>query len=246
MKDHSANTRTAPEENHGIPSGLAHFTLIAKGAQLAKAETADRLKTGSPDLRLLGICLCALYQAATCHRGCNKGPHLLEGLSARAYNHACAAFTLLTSGYYDEALNLVRGIGEIYHLVALSTVDQDAISHWIDSDKPTRMRDFSPSKVRAKLRRLAPELELTPSTWYSELSERYTHVTPAISPNKHNPERAIAGGIFQESGLEVSLQELIHITCGLSLMICRYFDYADLFEQISGLLLGETEEAPSD
>ncbi len=165
----------------------------------------------------------------------------MEGLCARAYNQACAAYILLTVGFYDESLSLVRGIGEIYHLVALSTVDQGAISRWLRSDKSARIREFSPGKVRTQLRKLAPELELTEPAWYSDLSERYTHVSPTISPNKHNPEKAIAGGVFQVGGLELALQELTEISCGLALMVCRYFDFSDLFSQITHQL---REESP--
>jgi len=142
------------EENHGLPSGLSHFSLLSKGVQLAHIETDKRLNSYLAEQRLLGTCLCALYQAATCHRECHKGSHLLEALCARAYNQACAAFHLLTIGLYDESLNLVRGIGEIYELVALSTVDQDAVQRWIASDRATRIREFSPGKVRENCRRM--------------------------------------------------------------------------------------------
>jgi hypothetical protein len=112
------------EENLGVPIGLNHLALLTASAELARRETNKQVETNESDLRLLGACLCTLYQAATCHRGCNKGPHLLESLCARAYNQVCAAYHLLTAGYYDESLSLVRGIGEIYRFVALSTVDR--------------------------------------------------------------------------------------------------------------------------
>jgi hypothetical protein len=137
------------EENHRVPGGLDHLSLLSAGAELARRKTRKQVKPHEADLRLLGTCLCTLYQAATCHRECAKGPHLLEALCARAYNQACAAYHLLTAGFYDESLSLVRGIGEIYHFVALSTVDRSAVSDWIAADRTTRIREFSPGKVRS-------------------------------------------------------------------------------------------------
>jgi hypothetical protein len=169
----------------------------------------------------------------------------LEALCARAYNQACAAHHLLIAGFYDESLSLVRGIGEIYHFVALSTVDRGAVSAWIAADRTTRIREFSPGKVRSRLRKIAPELELKEQAWYPDLSERYTHVNPGISPGKHNPERAVAGGVFQQAGFELTLSELTEICCGLALMISRYFRFSDLFAELKGLLR-EASEHVSD
>jgi hypothetical protein len=61
-------------------------------------------------------------------------------------------------------------------------------------------------------------------------------VSPGISPGKHNPELAVAGGVFQQAGFELALSELTEICCGLALMISRYFQFSDLFAEIKGLL----------
>ena len=64
-------------------------------------------------LAVLGTALAGLYTSATCHRGCRGGDHVIEALGARIYNLATGAYTLISVGLYDEALSLVRSIGEI-------------------------------------------------------------------------------------------------------------------------------------
>ena len=186
------------EENHDVPSGLDHLSLVAAGAQLAHSKTDKRLKsensrsavTRNVPLRFVPS---GHVSSRMPKRPTHTGGAVCASLqsSMRRVQFADDRFSMISS------LRLVRGIGEIYHLVALSAADQSAVPEWIRSDKATRIREFSPGKVRAKLRKLAPELEFTQPAWYSDISERYTHVNPAILPNKHNPEKAVAGGLFQ-------------------------------------------------
>jgi hypothetical protein len=61
-------------------------------------------------------------------------------------------------------------------------------------------------------------------------------VYPGISPGKHNPERAVAGGVFQQAGFNLTLSELTQICCGLAMMISRYFRFSDLFNEMKSLL----------
>jgi hypothetical protein len=51
-------------------------------------------------------------------------------------------------------------IGEVSNLIALSVVDKKALKEWLSSDKKTRLRKFSPSKVRKALERQEPALLL--------------------------------------------------------------------------------------
>ena len=129
-----------------IPSGLEHIKMVVELGDEARRSSASKLGSYKDELNVLGISLSILYQVGTCHRKCFGGPHVLESLTARTYNLACGAYTLICRGLYDEALNLVRSIGEISNLIALFYADQKNIKLWLSYDKKTRRRKFSPSK----------------------------------------------------------------------------------------------------
>jgi len=178
-----------------------------------------------------------LFQAATCHRGCSGGPHILEALAGRSYNLGAAAYTVITRGFYDEGLLLIRSIGEVANLIALSASDKQAIKEWLSSDGKTRRNKFSPSKVRKILSRPNIDHPHFDDEWYSRLSEDYTHVTPAMKPNAHdNAGQGYVGGTYQRSGLENALGELGTVLGVTSLMICAFFKFDDLFAEISTLI----------
>ncbi|MBP0017737.1 MAG: hypothetical protein J7647_09280 [Cyanobacteria bacterium SBLK] len=130
-------------EKAEVPTGLEHLEWISSRAAFAASQSAY-LSIEQRDLQIIGTSLSAFYQAATCHRKCYGGGHLLERLTARMYNLSCAAYTLVTLGFYDESLTMIRSIGEICNLLTLSIHDKDAIKKWISSDKKTRLKEFSP------------------------------------------------------------------------------------------------------
>lgn len=113
-----------------IPSGIAHIEMIASISEHNSKVTASNLNSSKTELSVLGVSLSILYQAATCHRECFGGPHVFESLSGRAYNLACSAYILSCRGFYDEALNLVRSMGEISNLISMSAVDKSALDRW--------------------------------------------------------------------------------------------------------------------
>jgi hypothetical protein len=229
-------------KNRDIPNGVAHLELLDLGAALAlrEGQTAIREKEKT-NLQFIGVCLCVLYQAATCHRKCHGGAHVLESLCGRAYNLAASAIHLSKLGYYDEALNLIRGIGEISNLVALSSVEEGAIQEWLTADDKTRRNKFSPARVRERVRKNSVVPMIADGDWYSDLCEKYTHVTPKTKPNFHNQERPMCGGHFQLNGLDEALGQLATILGFLSMFVCKYFKFDDLFGEIKALLRGEDD-----
>jgi hypothetical protein len=185
--------------NHGIPNGTDHLRLLDLGALHALKSGEQALKEKEEgNFEFIGVCMTVLYQAATCHRQCHGGGHLLESLCGRAYNLSAAAIHLAKIGYYDEALNLVRGIGEIANLVALSATEPSAIKEWLAADDKTRRNKFSPARVRERLSKALVAPMIADQDWYSHLCEKYTHVTPDTKPNFHNDERPRCGGFFQK------------------------------------------------
>ena len=173
---------------------------------------------------------------------CRGGPHFLQSLYGRAYNLGTAAYVLCTLGLYDEALNLIRGIGEIGNIIALSVVDKGAMTDWLTSDSKVRRTRFSPAKVGKLLEAKGGALMCADSDWYSELCENFTHVNPATRPNLHGKAgRAHVGGIFQEQGLTRAIDELAGVLGVMGLQICKYSSFDDLFD----LLKAQAKEVHS-
>jgi hypothetical protein len=219
-----------------IPSGLGHLEMIACRAAAIHVESMKHLGSSSADCRLIGTALSALYQAATCHRECHRGSHILESLCGRIYNLAVGAYLLAGRGLYDEALNLIRSIGEASNVIALSVVDKEALKEWLASEKKTRLRKFTPKQVREALKRQAPILMLADDDWYSRFCETYTHVTPQTRPNVHNPgDQAHVGGFYQADGLKKTLEELATILGQVSMIVCKYFEFSDLFKELCAI-----------
>ena len=219
-----------------IPAGLDHLQMIALNCAKTQTESQQENKGIRGDLTIIGTALSVLYQAATCHRQCHGGAHIFEFLCGRVYNLGTAAYVLLTCGFYDEAMNLTRSIGEVANLIGLSVVDKDALQEWLKSDKKTRLAKFSPGKIRAALKKPAPSLLIADDGWYARFCEEYTHVTPETKPGVHNDSgQRHVGGVFQSEGLNVGLAELAQTLGSVALLICKYFDFDDLFAEIRRL-----------
>ena len=220
-----------------VPSGVRHLKLVATLEAATHAESSKHLSALEADCRLIGTALSVLYQAATCHRKCHGGPHIFESLCGRLYNLGASAYILAQRGFYDEALNLIRSIGEISNLIALSVVDKEALKEWLSSDKKTRLRKFSPGEIRKTLKRHEPSLVLATDDWYARFCESYTHVTPQTKPNMHNARsEAYVGGVYQAAGIKSALDELATFLASVAMIVSRYFKFDDLFEEISALL----------
>jgi hypothetical protein len=221
-----------------IPTGLDHIDMLEMLAAKTHRESTDVLKEQPTELKMIGTALSALYQAATCHRKCYGGPHILEALSGRTYNLGVSAYILIVRGFYDEALNLVRSIGEISNLITLSVVDKDGIKEWLESDKEARLKNFMPGHIRKRIKRQGHNsLMLADDDWYSRFCETYTHVTPETKPNMHNDAGLpYVGGVYQADGLRNSLGELATALGVVALMVSKYVGLEDLLEELSVII----------
>jgi hypothetical protein len=218
-------------EEPKLPTGKEHLGFVQYAGLAAQQEFASFLQNEPLDAELLGKALNALYQIATCHRGCRGGGHMLERLCGRAYNIGCGAFYLLALGLYDESLSLIRGLGELSNLLSLSAADPVSLQQWIDSDSKTRMKKFMPRHVRSILENKKWPF-LYGKKWYGELSESYTHLAPNLKPNDHSGQ-SMVGGRFQETGARKVLDELVLVTAAIAGISCRSFgDFEDLVEDL--------------
>lgn len=222
-----------PDPPYEVPTGLAHIDMLARSNQRNRELAQGLLQEHRDSLELLGRALHVLYLAATCHRKCWGGGHVMEFMAGRVYNLACAAYSLICIAYYDEALNLTRSIGEAANLVALFHMDEHAFGNWVKATKRERIAQFGPAKVRRRLKAEGGAL-LMDDDHYAELCETYTHPTPGTAPNQHNDmKRAIAGGILQEEGLRESLNALAEMVAAIALYYAKLFGFDDLFEDLA-------------
>lgn len=220
-----------------IPIGLAHLNNLHKASAMTQRVTRLRSGKQNDDLRMIGTSLSVFYQAATCHRKCHGGPHILESLTGRVYNLTSAAYNLIIVGFYDESFILIRSISEIYNLMALSVVDKNALHDWLCAYKKTRIAKYSPVKVRHLLDKSGEWPVFVERDWYDEICEKYTHVTPSTRPNMHNEvDRATVGGVFQQQEFEKTLGELATVAGTTAMIICQYFKFDDLFAEIDSHL----------
>jgi hypothetical protein len=220
----------ASKQKPDVPNGLDHIALLERVGQMTMAQTLPLLNEA--ELKSVGISLNILYQAATCHRQCHGGAHMLERLCGKAYNLACAAFHLLMLGFYDEALGLIRGIGELSNIVILAAEDPNAIQGWMNADAKTLKKKFQPAHVRKLLEDRNSQLMYATKEWYGDLSESYIHVTPRTKPNEHSG-RAWVGGAFQKEGVHKVFGELGTVLCNIGLVTCKWFKFDDLFEELA-------------
>ena len=145
------------------------------------------------------------------------------------------AYILICRGYYDEALNLVRSMGEIFNLVALSVVDKAALQEWINSDTRTRVKKFSPAKIRRRLEQNTNQVMYLDKDWYSKFCENYTHVHPKTRPNLHvqtSRGQGGVGGFVQQEGMKVAIGELTNVITPTAMYIGKYADFDDLIEEL--------------
>jgi len=143
-------------------------------------------------------------------------------------------YDLTIFGLYDEALNLIRGLGELTNLVMLSALDGPKIQTWIHASREERIKHFGPANVRRMVKAKGMDPCAT-DKWYSEMSESYTHITPDTQPNFHGGS-AFVGGKFEKEGIKKCFGALLYVLVTLALFVCRFFQFDDLFAEIKGKL----------
>jgi hypothetical protein len=200
----------------GFPEGTSFLDLVWRAEDTCVRETRERLpRRGrkAPECHArLGDLLSLLYRAACCFHGCSGGDHFTERIAGRVVSHALGSYRLLFSGYYDESLELSRNLGEVANLLWLFLHRPAQRERWHQSDKKTRMRDFSPVRIRLALEGAGLPVPID-ETRYAALCEVAVHAGPSTTPQTHNPLGVpTLGAVFQEAGFLVSLNELAGAT----------------------------------
>lgn len=197
-------------------NGVKALRAIAKYEDRCEKQTEKGLpKWGvkAPNCyEYLGQVLAYADVIGSCTFGCpgaSYEDHAVVYLPARASSFGRAALRLAKMGFYDEALNIVRSVGEIGNLLALFASDANAIEEWKKSDWKHRMEHLGPSKVRKRVLLAKGMLAMGEQT-YRELCEISTHPVPHLRPQQFNhAARTMTGGMFiQPAGFIVVLNEL--------------------------------------
>lgn len=108
----------------------------------------------------------------------------------------------------DEALGLIRSIGEIANLFSLFDANADLFLRWKALNEAKRKSEFGPAQVRKQLDK---QNLITPmdTERYRQLCETSIHPTPHAEPQTfdrgHPPTM---GGYFQSNGLAQAVFEL--------------------------------------
>lgn len=202
-------------EHKKFPTGTAFLDLTQSISDECSKKTDAFFGKGGKKLPAtmdaLGNVLSMLYRSATCAWGCKGGDHQVEWLCGRLVNQSMSALRLIRCASYDEALMLIRGVGEIANLLWLFMLDANEMETWKRSNKSTRKNQFGPVKVRLKLERLTPKFVPIDNARYEALCEIGTHPVPAFRPGQYNDhERPTLGMLMQELGVFVTTAELAY------------------------------------
>ena len=195
-----------------VPEGKDFLELVWAQEDACEAGTDERIPNlgskASACLERLGTVLSLLDRMASCWWVCRQGDHRIEYLCGRAASNARAVLRLLRFGFYDEALVLCRGLGEVANLMYLFVCDEESFEEWKTSC-PRRIRqEFSPVRVRLRLESLSKPPAINEER-YRLLSERAAHVHPGTTPQAHNILGVpVAGAKIQDEGLLICINEL--------------------------------------
>jgi hypothetical protein len=206
--------------------------LQAKCAELSWRSAPD-LGEKLPVLILaLDVLLSYLERAATCFEGCHGGDHRAE-FTGRTVSSCNAALLLMTSGYYDEALSIVRSLGEIANLMAMFVCDMSEFERWKTLDEKARRRDFSPVKVRFWLEQKDGPLVIDEER-YGILSRYSIHANPDMLPQDHGPHgKAVTGALDQEAGFLLCLNELARPMAFIGVFSARLIGVPDEIRDVA-------------
>lgn len=195
-----------------FPTGFEFLKEHERLAERSAADTEQFLRGSGeklpPSARRFGTVVSLLYRAACCFWGCRGGDHQVEWLSGRVVNQAMGSYRLIQSSHYDEALVLVRGIGEVANLLHLFNADPRALGSWKQASRRQRFANFGPAAVRKRLEESTGTAPVEQDR-YQRLCEIGTHPVPGTAPGHFTGTGTpILGLVSQPVGIYVCVNEL--------------------------------------
>src|SRR5713101_6302533 len=156
----------------------------------------------------LDTLLSGLDRMASCFGACRGGDHRAEYLTGRAVSSCTSAMLLIENGYYDEALSVIRSLGELANLMSLFAADKIEFQRWKSIDEKARRRQFTPVKVRLWLEQRNGILVVDEER-YRFLSSFSIHASPDNLPQAHNQHgTGTIAPTFEVAGFLLCLNEL--------------------------------------
>ena len=134
-------------------AGTIFLDNLRRLDQKLDAESVNEWQNYADALECVGSCLCALHRISTCSNGCSGGDHTFQYFAGRAFNLSYASYRLIRLGLYDEALNLLRSLGELGNLLALSLYDTKSFEKWMTASDSERIRNLGPAWVRTSIKK---------------------------------------------------------------------------------------------
>lgn len=209
---------------------MSNYVKAAFDFHVAKLSLPQQLEDDAE----LESALLITYKIATCEDGkhCRKGDHIIESLAARAYNLALSAILLSASGFYDEALNSIRSLGELANVLAYLSLYPADYPNWVQADKKTRLSKYSPAAIRTAIEKSSGFEPPMDKATYAELCELSTHVHGATAPNAYGSDgRRHAGGFSEENGVEKVAGLLNNTMFMIALLASKMVGRDDLFNK---------------
>lgn len=213
------------------PEGLDFLALVAKmedSCETTSKKALRKLGKRAPECHAaLGRVLSLLDRVASCWWNCPGGEyegHMLQYMAGRGSNYGRAALRLAMLGFYDEALAIVRSMGELANLLTLFQTDPSTLTDWRSSDRKKRRKSYQPGQIRRRLSELGTAPPMNDAS-YSSLCELSTHPVPELKPQAFNQHGLITvGGRYQPIGLLLVLNEtavLASVILVFSALLCN-------------------------
>jgi hypothetical protein len=210
------------------PIGLDFLRLVSKMEDQCEKLTDKKIpamgKKAPRCMEHIGTVLSLCDRIGSCYWQCNNDDHLVEYMTSRVNGYARASLRLARFGFYDEALVLVRSIGEIANLLVLFMSESTTMDEWRNSDHNMRINSFKPSKIRERIEKNKFFVPMDANR-YRKLCEIATHPVPHLKPQDYNPiGKPSSGGRLQEAGFVLVINELAFLISIVSLAsskLCR-------------------------
>lgn len=134
---------------------------------------------------------------------------LVQVLGMRTFNAFGASLKLCLSGYYQNAVLILRDVLETVFLIDLFGGDRKLIAQWRLADKSTRLKNFRPVRVRTLLDDRDGCTERKRAAMYDMFSEFAGHASmQGIAMLRPRGMDAKIGPFFDVTTLEAVLSEM--------------------------------------
>lgn len=150
---------------------------------------------------------------------------VIQVLGMRTFNAFGAALKLSLSGYHQHSVLILRDVLETTFLIDYFSSNHTQIERWRFADKKTRLKEFSPVKIREALDARDGFTEKKRYAMYELFSELACHPTmksiSMMRPKKDGD--AVSGPFMESTALEAGISEMGRLAIQTGEQIGRFF-----------------------